>query len=250
MKQFTKYFIILALVLALVGVPLIPAFAATTYPTFSIVSVVTDTSVTIQTNNLPAKDSFDVLMNVIGTKGIGGTKVATQDSGTGGTQTYTYNIPAELKGKYQIAIRMQSNTGSGYYAYNWFYNSSSAAAPTATPVKPGPTATPTATPVAGSTYTGYPSFTITGVVKDGTVTILTKNLPTNVDFDVLMNKIGTMGVNGVKVATQASGTGGAQTFTYNIPDSLKGQTQIAIRLQSASGVGYYAYNWFYNSNHP
>ena len=154
-----------------------------------------------------------------------------------------------MKGLFQVAIRMQSSK-SGYYAYNWFYNSSAAAAPTATPVTPGPTATPTATPVPGSTYSGYPTFTITAAVKDSSVTIQTKNLPPNVNFDVLMNKIGTMGVNGVKVATQASGTGGTQTFTYTIPDSLKGQTQIAIRLQSTSGVGYYAYNWFYNVNHP
>jgi hypothetical protein len=34
----------------------------------------------------------------------------------------TFDIPASLKGSYQIAVRLQSNTGSGYFAYNWFYN--------------------------------------------------------------------------------------------------------------------------------
>jgi hypothetical protein len=57
----------------------------------------------------------------MGTKGINGIKVASTASGKGGAQQLTYNIPAALKGSYQIAIRMQSPT-SGYFAYNWFYN--------------------------------------------------------------------------------------------------------------------------------
>jgi hypothetical protein len=28
-----------------------------------------------------------------------------------------------MKGKSTIAIRIQSTSGGGYYAYNWFYNS-------------------------------------------------------------------------------------------------------------------------------
>ncbi len=243
MKRSFSILLTFAILFALVGIPLLPA-AAASYPTFSIVSVVTDTSVTIKTSNLPANDSFDVLMNKVGTLGVGGTKVATQASGTGGSQTFTYNIPAGLKGSYQIAIRMQSNTGSGYYAYNWFYNSSTAAVTTT----PSPTTTPAPTAVPG--YTGYPTFSITAVVKDTSVTVLTANLPKSTSFDVLMGKMGTLGVGGTKVTTIDSGTGGAQTLTFTIPSSLKGAYQISIRLQSSTGSGYYAYNWFYNADHP
>ena len=77
---------------------------------------------TIVTSNLPSNDTFDVLMNYMGTRGEHGYKVATLNSGSGGTQTLTYNIPGELAGQRKIAIRLQSSSGSGYYAYNWFYN--------------------------------------------------------------------------------------------------------------------------------
>lgn len=91
------------------------------YPTFSIQSVIRDTSVTIKTNNFPADDTFVVRMGAMGTKGINGVKVATIDSDNGGAFTATFDIPSSLKGSYRIAIRLESPS-SGYYAYNWFYN--------------------------------------------------------------------------------------------------------------------------------
>jgi hypothetical protein len=204
------------------------------FPTFSIVSVVQDSSVTILTKNLPPNDTFKVLMNYMGTRGKGGTQVATLDSGSGGAQTLTYNIPAFLVGQYQIAIRLQSTTGSGYFAYNWFYNNTS-----------GGTVTP---PPSG--YTGFPTFSIVSVVRNTSVTIRTSNLPANDTFNVLMNYMGTRGKGGTVVSTLDTGAGGTQTLTYNIPSFLAGQYQIAIRLQSTSGSGYFAYNWFYNSTTP
>ena len=205
------------------------------YPTFSIQSVVVDTSVTIQTKNLPPYDKFDVMMNYMGTKGKDGVKVGTLDSGKGGSLVFTYNIPESLKGQKQIAIRIQSSTGSGYFAYNWFNNKSSGSKPPTT--NPGNTSS-------------YPTFSIKAVVRNTTVTIVTNNLPEKDTFDVLMNYMGTRGVNGYKVATLNSGDGGTQTLTYDIPSQLAGQRQIAIRLQSTSGSGYYAYNWFYNNTYP
>ncbi len=63
-----------------------------------------------------------------------------------------------------------------------------------------------------------------------------------------MEKFGTCGINGSHVATIQSGSGGTFSATYAIPESLKGQTQIAIRLESTTG--FYAYNWFYNTTTP
>ena len=120
-------------------------------PTFSIVSVLTDTSVTIQAYNFPPNKSFNVLMGPMGTRGVNGIKAATINSGSGGAFTATFPIPAALAGAYQIAIRLQ-NDSSGYYAYNWFYNNTSGI-----PL-PGPNPYPVPVTI--------PTFFITGVEKD------------------------------------------------------------------------------------
>ena len=64
-----------------------------------------------------------------------------------------------------------------------------------------------------------------------------------------MGKYGTKGLGGINVGSTNSGTGGSLSATYNIPASLAGETQIAIRLQSSTS-GYFAYNWFWNNNAP
>jgi hypothetical protein len=213
-----------------------PVIGYSGIPTFSISSVVADNKVTIYTYNFPANDSFDVLMNYMHTQGINGIKVATISSGSGGSFSATFDIPAALRGQYQIAIRLQSNTGSGYFAYNWFYNNTSG-----TNIGGG------TTPGGSSGYIGYPTFSISSVVRNKTVTILTSNLPTNDTFKVLMGPMGTRALNGYYVTSINTGSGGSQTLTFNIPSQLRGSFQISIRLQSTSGAGYYAYNWFYNT---
>ena len=95
---------------------------AATNLSFSIQTVVTDTSVTILTTNLPVNTEYEVLMGVYGTQGINGTSVGTTKSSTAGTFTATFTIPAGLKGQERIAIRLIGKDGS--FAYNWFYNMS------------------------------------------------------------------------------------------------------------------------------
>jgi hypothetical protein len=200
-------------------------------PTFTITSVVPDTSVTILTANLPANDTFIVRMNVIGTRGVGGYQVDTINSGAGGALTLTFNIPAELRGLRQIAIRLESPT-SGYFSYNWFYNTTGGTIPD--------TGVPTLPPGV------FPTFSITSVVRDTSVTVRTANLPANDTFIVRMNVIGTRGVGGYQVDTVNTGAGGAQTLTFNVPAELRGLRQIAVRMESSTS-GYFAYNWFYNN---
>ncbi len=204
--------------------------------TFTIVSVVQDSSVTIQTANFPANDIYNVLMGPMGTQGINGINVGTTDSGSGGSFTVTYTVPDALKGSYRIAIRLQSQY-SGNYAYNWFYNNTSGGG-TGGPVTPSP--------APGGTI---PTFSISSVVRDQTVTINTANLPANDTYNVLMGAMGTRGVNGILVDTIGSGSGGTFTLTFNIPAALYGSYQIAIRLQSPYS-GNYGYNWFYNNTTP
>lgn len=59
-------------------------------------------------------------MGKFGTRGVNGVLVTTIDLGKGGTFTATFDIPDALKGTSPIAIRLES--ASGYFSYNWFYN--------------------------------------------------------------------------------------------------------------------------------
>ncbi len=205
-------------------------------PTISILSVVEDASVTLQTHNFPANRDFKVLMGKMWTKGINGIEVTTISSGSGGSFTLTFDIPAVLKGDRQIAIRLQ-NADGGFYAYNWFYNNTASVS------------TPPSSPSPAPGYTGIPTFSITSVIKDSTVTIKTNNFPADYEFKVLMGEMGTKGINGVHVTTINSGAGGSFTETFDVPSALAGHTKIAIRLESTKG-GFFAYNWFFNNTYP
>jgi hypothetical protein len=200
-------------------------------PTFSITNVVVDSTVTIYTYNFPPNDTFNVLMNTYGTQGVGGYQVATVGSASGGSLSYTFNIPSQLYGQSKIAIRLESPS-SGYFAYNWFYNNTSSSS-------------------SGGSSSGeiVPVFWITGVVRDSTVTIQTTSLAPNFNYDVFMNYYGTKGYGGTKVATVSSGSGGVQVYTFNIPSYLYGQSRIAILLHNPSS-GFFGYNWFWNNTHP
>lgn len=200
-------------------------------PTISITSVKGGDSVTIQTHNFPAGQTFTVRMNKMGTLGAGGTVVGTLDSGAGGSLSATYPIPDGLKGNAQVAIRLDS--AQGYYSYNWFYNNT--APGSGTPGTPGPI------------YTGIPTFKITSVKEGESVTIQTNNFPANMTFAVTMGKMYTRGIGGINVGTLDSGAGGTLTATFNIPDALENDARISIRAQTAHANPFYAYNWFHNA---
>ena len=207
---------------------------ASTYPTFSISEVKTDESVTILTNYMPANKNFNVLMGEIGTKGIDGIIVATLNSDKGGSFLATFPIPEQLKGRAQIAIRLEG-TDNPYYAYNWFWND----AKNGTWPEDYPPAQPP------TCACNIPTFSIKSVVKGEDVTITTYNFPKNVEFTVLMGKMWTRGINGIEVATLNSGEGGSFEATFDIPAELANEERIAIRLEGTGG--YYAYNWFWNN---
>ena len=90
-----------------------------------------------------------------------------------------------------------------------------------------------------------PTFTISRVDPGSTVTVQTSNFPANYTFNVYMGQMGTRGVNGILAGTIESGKGGSFTVSLVIPAALRGNNQIAIRLESPTS-GYFAYNWFYN----
>ena len=112
--------------------------------------------------------------------------------------------------------------------------------------QPAPTAVPTVAATPGASV--IPTFSISSVVRDTSVTVLTANFPANQDFVVSMGPLNDQGLGGVTVATTNSGAGGAITATYSIPTALLGTAQISIRMQSAAG--YYSFNWFWNATAP
>jgi hypothetical protein len=216
------------------AVPLAALSEYSGFPTFSIVSVKVDESVTVKTNNLTPDDKFDVTMGPMGTKGVDGTNVASVESGSGGTKEYTFDIPTSLHGSYQISIRMESPT-SGYFAYNWFYNNTDGSS-----TQPPPSTTPP------PDYSGIPTFSIVSVEQDESVTVKTSNFPPDDTFDVTMGPMGTKGIDGIEVDSVDSDSGGSMEFTFDIPTDLHGSYKISIRMESPTS-GYFAYNWFYNN---
>jgi len=208
---------------------------SSTIPTITVSNVVTDTSVTIVTHDFPANQNFTVTMGKMGTRGEDGNVVGTINSGAGGSLTATYNIPSELAGERQIAIRLQTAHAHPFYAFNWFYNNTA-----------GTGGVPP-TPPAGPTEEAKPTFSVCSVVRNGSVTINTKDFPPNQTFTVTMGPMGTQGIGGQVVGTLNSGVGGALTATFDIPSQVANLDRISIRMQTAGAHPYYAYNWFFNT---
>lgn len=196
---------------------------------FDIVSVKADESVTIHTNNFPADVEFTVRMDVAGNMAIDGIAVAEVNSGKGGTFEATYKIPGELKGKKTIAIRLESSRG--YYAYNWFNNRTQGAT----------TGTGTGS---SSTWTG-PSLVIKSVREDKSVTVEGRGLPKNTEFKVRVGPFYTFARNYVVTQTVNTGDSTAIVFDVNLPDNVKDEELIAIRID---GGGRFAYNAFKNAD--
>lgn len=209
-------------------------------PTFKITAVDEGNTVTLETNNFPANMTFAVTMGKMYSRGIGGTNVGEIKSGEGGTLTRTFNIPDALKNDDRIAIRAQTAHANPFYAFNWFHNKT-------TSDNSAGNSNNGAIGGGNSIYYGIPTFTVCTVTKDGAVSILTKNFPTNQTFNVTMGSMYTQGIGGPSVGTLASGDKSSDRYTFNVPAELKGAGRISIRAQTAHAYPFYAYNWFYNN---
>lgn len=89
-------------------------------PTFGVLSVVGDSTVTIVTSEFPAKSQYTILMGPYGSRGVSGTMLGTFNTDAGGQMTLTFNIPATLKGFSPIDVRIEFPDGR--YTFNFFYN--------------------------------------------------------------------------------------------------------------------------------
>jgi hypothetical protein len=147
-----------------------------------------------------------------------------------------------------ISVRMES-AASIHYAYNYFYNSTYMPAEETTAASPEAATTVTETSAETSTYSGYPSFTITKVKKNTSVTLMAENLPEGEIFDVMLSNYQDGSFEPVKAGTLDSSKGGSMETSFTIPEDMKDVNQISVRL-TGTKTGYFAYNFFFNSDYP
>jgi LysM repeat protein len=194
-------------------------------PALTVLAVSRNESVTVGMEDFPPYDRYNVFMYEYGDDPDHGILIDKVDTGNGGYQKIVFDIPWELQGLARLTLRMESPTTHNAAIVS-FYNQNQG----------------------GGSSGGnkvYPTISIIAVDKDFSVTIRANNLPADDAFEVLMNKMGTQGKNGILVGTIASGSGGSVEQTFRIPSQLQGLNKIAIRIQSPKS-GFFAYNWFYN----
>ena len=107
-----------------------------------------------------------------------------------------------------------------------------------------PVPTQPAQPAPGPGTQEIPEITILSVIENESVTIWASHFPADTKFQVRMGKSGTAGADGILVQSFNSKKGGSFVMTFEIPEKLHKEKQIAIRLESSTG--YYSYNWFKN----
>lgn len=188
-------------------------------PSLEINGTVPGINVSVTPKNFPDGTELLVTMGKMGTKGINGFVIKKiKLEGALQTSSHVIEIPEELSAEKQIAVRVESN--NGYYAYNWFYNTTS--------------------------DNDTLSLTIIDSVSNQSATVLFSNFPPNQTFEIMMGEKNSSGINGIIVETLYSGTGGTFQGTFSIPNQLHELKQIAIRAQTNHIDPFYAYNWFYN----
>jgi hypothetical protein len=96
-----------------------------------------------------------------------------------------------------------------------------------------------------SAYSGVPTISIMEVTKGPTVTVQMDNFPEKMSFVVRMAPYGNYGYNGTIVDTIDSGEGGKNAKTFVVPDALKNEPLIAIRMENPT-YGYFTFNFFRN----
>ena len=216
-------------------------------PSFTIGEIISDESVTILIKDAPKNREFIARMGEYDTKAINGIEVGRFDTGEGGALQATLQIPAALKGRAQISVRIDSVTG-GWYYYNWFWNKKdggtwpapSTPPATQTTIVPPGTAQPSKTPAKI-----VPAISIKSAVESKSVTFSISNFPKNAEVKAFLGKMFTRGLKGTEVASFTTNENGTAEATVDIPATLANEERLAIRVESLKG-GWYSYNWFWN----
>lgn len=100
-----------------------PATSTGGIPYVVVISVEENDSVKIKAFNFP-KGEYVILMDEVGSGAKNGIEVDTVTIKAGRTFTGTFDIPSELEGEDEIAIRVENVDESAYYAFTRFDNES------------------------------------------------------------------------------------------------------------------------------
>lgn len=90
------------------------------------------------------------------------------------------------------------------------------------------------------------AFDVVGVKKGESVTIRTRDFPLRTQFNVLIDVVGKQAAGGQPAGEFFSDKGGVIEQTFAIPEALRGELILAIRVESKDG--YLATNWFINQD--
>ena len=244
-----KSFVFITLIVILLASTIFSTAAAKVekIPQVSFIDVTMGESVTIVTNYMPENTDIIAYMGELDSKGENGIVVGQMNTGKGGSFSAVLPIPAELKDREYIVVRLVAP--KQWFCYNTFQNDPNGTNPIPTPK---PSGTPSAdepeytvTTVSGKPYKGYPIFAVKSVDQGKSVTVITDNFPPGLDFVALIGKLGKNGEDGTAVGQFNSGEGGAFEATFEIPAVFKDYKALAIRLVAPKR--YFAYNWFDNS---
>jgi LysM repeat protein len=201
-------------------------------PVFSVTSVKKDQSVTVKVSGYPANKNFNILMGKIGTQAVNGVLVGTGKTNSNGAFSVSVDIPKKLQGQSTIAIRVEAADGSGYYAYNWFYNKTQSSDSSGSG--------------SGSSYTS--GLAVTSVVEDKSVSFKAGNLQPNKTYSVYLDRKNSNDkVTGQWIAYVTTDANGFVSTTVQIPDSYKDRRELSLRLVSSDGKTFVATSWFLNA---
>ena len=222
-SKISRVLLVLILLLLCLPAPVIARPPAAVTVNFEVIAVKADESVTIRTKDFPIKTKFTVLMDVAGYRAVDGIQAAEFDSGKGGKVEATFPIPAELKGKVILAIRLESK--DGYEAYNWFFNRTMLLA-TPDPNK-------------------KPEIAFANVKKNTSAAISGKNLPASTTFTVRIGPALTFYRDYVHLEKVTSAADGSLNFSAQLPKALqdKNAENIMVRID---GGGTYVYSIYQN----
>jgi hypothetical protein len=232
---------IMVILASLFGAAIQPVAAADT-TNFDIVSVSKGESVTISVSGMPANKEFRVLMNKIGTQGVDGTVAGVGKTNKDGSFTKTFLIPAGLKRESKVAIRIEATDKTGWFAYNWFTNSTSG-----TSSSGGSSTSGGVSSIGSVSSTG--NLSIVDVEEDTAVDIRVKNLPANRTFQVWFDwKTRNSAVKGIRAGTVKSDSDGSIVTSLRMPAVLVDRHEVRLRLQATDGSNVSASGWFLNAD--
>ncbi len=245
-SRFTMIALIMVIVVSLFGAALQPASAAEPVA-LTIPSVVKGQSATIKVTGMPANKDFRVLMNKMGTQGVGGTVVGTARTDQNGSFTKTFAIPSQLKNEPTIAVRVEATDATGWYAYNWFTNSTSGSSSSGSSSGSSSSSSGSSSSYTGST-SGAGAITIVDVDEDTGVDISAQHLSANRTYPVWFDWRNQSGsVMTTQSGTVKSDANGKVVAFVKMPSILRDRRDIRVRFQPAGGSTVAASAWFYNA---